>query len=98
MSFLSNFWKRHRILWGYRSGAIGLTNLNKQGSTRFFKQFLDFHAGPVSILAWSKEFTNSVVSGGEDGLVNLWDVNSGRCIKSLHTGKNYFYYLRNCLF
>jgi len=79
--------KRHRILWGYRSGAIGLTTLNKQGLNRFFKQFLDFHAGPVSILAWSNQFTNIVVSGGEDGLVNLWDINSGRCIKSLHTGK-----------
>jgi WD40 repeat protein len=79
--------ERHRILWGYKSGAIGFTTLNKQGSNRFFKQFLDFHAGPVSVLAWSSKFMNVVVSGGEDGLVNLWNVNSGRCIKSLRTGK-----------
>ncbi|CAG8573692.1 10788_t:CDS:10 [Funneliformis caledonium] len=76
---------RHRILWGYRSGAVGLTTLNKHGLNRFFKQFLDFHAGPVSSLAWSNQLTNIVASGGEDGLVNLWDVNSGRCIESLHT-------------
>ncbi|GBB95240.1 hypothetical protein RclHR1_00250038 [Rhizophagus clarus] len=80
---------RHRILWGYKSGAIGLTVLNKQGSNRFFKQFLDFHAGPVSVLAWSNKFTSTVVSGGEDGLIFLWDVNSGRCIKSLRMDETF---------
>ncbi|CAI2171106.1 8421_t:CDS:10 [Funneliformis geosporum] len=80
---------RYRILWGYKSGAVGLTTLNKQGLNRFFKQFLDFHAGPVSVFAWSNQLTNTVVSGGEDGLVNLWDINSGRCIESLHTDESH---------
>ncbi|RKP08995.1 WD40-repeat-containing domain protein [Thamnocephalis sphaerospora] len=71
--------QRGRILWGYRTGTVALTQLDRGTATRRYWMLHDSHAGAVSCLAWSPAMNNMVASGGVDGTVRIWDTATRAC-------------------
>ena len=58
------------FVWDVRSGAHSAERL----------QALSGHTGIVFAVAWS-ELGDLLVSGGSDGMLRWWDVQSGECVK-----------------
>ena len=65
--------KFSQIAVGLLSGSIVLLNRAK---SRCMKSDLKWHSGPVTCLAFSRE-TNKLYSGGNEGVLVLWDILSG---------------------
>jgi len=60
------------------SYKIGIFSL----SMKSFIQLLDAHSKTITSLCFLKS-QHLLVSGGRDGLVCIWDINNGMCIKSI---------------
>ncbi|KAI9478261.1 MAG: quinon protein alcohol dehydrogenase-like superfamily [Benjaminiella poitrasii] len=68
---------KDRILWGFAPGYVTLSTRTK--STSRLKVFSDFHQSPVSVLALPQHVQDIVLSGAEDGTVNVWDAFTSSC-------------------
>jgi WD40 repeat protein len=73
----------HQIIWGHYDGYITITTRTISTSGRQLKRFIDIHEGPVTALTTSSTLHNVVLSGGQDGIVKIWDIASGRCVGNL---------------
>jgi WD40 repeat protein len=73
----------HQIIWGHFDGYITITSRTISTSGRQLKRFTDFHEGPVTAVTTSSTLHNVVLSGGQDGLIKIWDIASGRCVGNL---------------
>ncbi|PWN29872.1 WD40 repeat-like protein [Jaminaea rosea] len=70
-------------LWslsGTASGAINLTTLRHEPGVT--QHVLRKHRGPVSALALGGEAESELVSGGWDGGLHQWDLNTGQVVRS----------------
>ncbi|KAG2179693.1 hypothetical protein INT44_006541 [Umbelopsis vinacea] len=73
----------HQIIWGHFDGYVTITTRTISTSGRQLKRFSDFHEGPVTAVTTSSTLHNVVLSGGQDGIVKIWDIASGRCVGNL---------------
>lgn len=73
----------HQIIWGHYDGYITITTRTISTSGRQLRRFIDIHEGPVTALTTSSTLHNVVLSGGQDGIVKIWDIASGRCVGNL---------------
>ncbi|CAJ0749431.1 16200_t:CDS:10 [Entrophospora sp. SA101] len=80
---------RNQILWGYETGEIGITFMNRNASERYYKKLYDYgsRSGCVTSLARDRKYDNIVVSGSSDGVVKLWDTGKLMCTKNFRTSK-----------
>lgn len=79
---------RDRILWGFTQGFITLSTRTKTIASRL-KVFSDFHQGSVTVLALPAYLQEVVLSGGEDGLVKIWDVMTNSCAWNLRPASSF---------
>ncbi|CAJ0823910.1 16506_t:CDS:10 [Entrophospora sp. SA101] len=82
---------RNQILWGYETGEIGITFMNRNASERYYKKLYDYgsRSGCVTSLARDRKYDNIVVSGSSDGVVKLWDTGKLMCTKNFRTSSNF---------
>ncbi len=82
-----------RILWGFRNGNVAVTTAsramdhNRTSAARLVRcRFEDYHEGAVECVAWATGGQGSalLVSGGVDGRVKLWGVETAQ-LKCLWT-------------
>jgi WD40 repeat protein len=73
----------HQIIWGHFDGHITITTRTMSTSGRQLKRFMDWHEGPVTAVTTSSSLHNAVLSGGQDGVVKVWDIGTGYCVGDL---------------
>ncbi|ORX91275.1 WD40 repeat-like protein [Basidiobolus meristosporus CBS 931.73] len=71
----------NRIIWGFMSGHVAVTTLNKGATSHRLKTMRSFHNGPVTCLQRDPLIPNIILSGSEDRQVMMWDHETGDCIK-----------------
>ncbi|KAG0241598.1 hypothetical protein BGX31_001031 [Mortierella sp. GBA43] len=76
---------RHRVIWGLSNGQVAITTLTHTGSGQTFQTFAGFHHGPVSCIKLVRDHLEFVLTGGVDGIVRLWNVETGRCVREFET-------------
>ncbi|KAI8098608.1 WD40-repeat-containing domain protein [Halteromyces radiatus] len=74
----------NRVLWGFSPGYITMTTRAKTLVRRQLKVFSDFHQGAVRVLCMPPFAPDIVLSGGDDGMVKIWNVNTGLSISDLY--------------
>ncbi|KAI8852312.1 WD40-repeat-containing domain protein [Chytridium lagenaria] len=70
---------RSRLFAGFLNGGVAMVSnvLSRSGMPQL-RTFLGFHQGPVTKIASIPNQHNTLLSGGADGEVRVWNVSSGR--------------------
>ncbi|ORZ25409.1 quinon protein alcohol dehydrogenase-like superfamily [Absidia repens] len=74
----------NRVLWGFSPGYITMTTRAKTLVRRQLKVFSDFHQGAVRVLCLPSFVPDVVLSGGDDGMVKIWDASTGLSLTDLY--------------
>ncbi|CAO3577746.1 unnamed protein product [Absidia cylindrospora] len=74
----------NRVLWGFSPGYITMTTRAKTLVRRQLKVFSDFHQGAVRVLCLPSFVPDVVLSGGDDGMVKIWNASTGLSLTDLY--------------